>query len=140
MVRLKDEMLEILAIIAKYDVILETGSLSPVEILRMVDVAHQAGVKKILVTHPTPWFCGMTDDQMRQAIQLGAVIEFTWMFYTHSMTYMARKFGWEPQDGRVPVEMLGAAFDQIRALGAENCLLSTDLGTMELPLPVEGLR
>lgn len=137
---IKDAMLEIFSIIAHYDVILETGSLSPIEILKVVEIAKKVGVKKILVTHPTPWFCGMSIHQMQQAIELGAVIEFTWMFYTHSMTYMARKFGWEPKDGRVPVEMIGTAFDQIRALGAKNCLLSTDLGTMELPLPVEGLR
>jgi hypothetical protein len=56
------------------------------------------------------------------------------------MTYMARKFGWEPADGSFSVEPLGNAFDQIRALGAKNCLLSTDLGTLELPLPAEGLR
>ena len=91
---IKAEMRKILDIIAKYDVIYETGSLSPEEILAMVEAAHEAGVNKILVTHPTPWFCGMTIDQMNEAIAKGAVIEFTWMFYSHSMSYMARSYGW----------------------------------------------
>jgi hypothetical protein len=133
-------MLEILDIIAKYDVIYETGSLSPEEILRMVKAARQAGVKKILVTHPQPWFCNMSIDQMAQAIDMGAIIEFTWMFYTHSMSFLARRYGWERPGHEVPNEPVGKAYDQIKALGPEYCILSTDFGTLELPLGVEGLR
>lgn len=137
---IKTEMREILDIIAKYDVIYETGSLSPENILTMVAAARDAGVKKILVTHPTPWFCGMTVAQMQEAIAMGAFIEFTWMFYTHSMSYMARRYGWGRPGHLVPNEPVGAAFDQIRALGAEHCVLSTDFGTLELPIGDEGLR
>jgi hypothetical protein len=137
---IKPGMLEILDTIATYDVIYETGSLSPEEILVMVKAAREAGVNKILVTHPTPWFCGMTMDQMKEAIDMGALIEFTWMFYTHSMSYMARRYGWGRPGHLVPNEPVGDAYDQIKELGAENCVMSTDFGTLELPLGVEGLR
>jgi hypothetical protein len=138
--KLKENMRKILDTIAKYDVLLETGSLGPQENLQMVEAARQAGVKKIVVTHPTPWFCNMSIPEMRQAIDMGAYIEFTWIFYTHSITYMARKYGWSNPSEPTHAENIGTAFDQIRALGAEHCLLSTDFGTLELPLPVEGLR
>lgn len=136
----KSGMRKILDTIAQYNVLLETGSLGPEENLQIVQAAREAGVKKIVVTHPTPWFCGMSIPLMQQAIELGACIEFTWIFYTHSITYMARRYGWERLDEPPPIERVGSAFDQIRALGAQNCLLSTDFGTLELPLPVEGLR
>ncbi len=138
--RIKGEMRKILDTVAQYDVLLETGSLGPEENLQIVEAARDAGVKKIVVTHPTPWFCNMSVPQMRQAIAMGAYIEFTWMFYTHSITYMARKYGWSQKAEPPRPEDVGMAFDQIRALGAEHCLLSTDFGTLELPLPVEGLR
>ena len=81
----------------------------------------------------------MSVDQMKAAVDLGAVIEFTWIFYGHSMSYQSRRYG-GPGAVPPPVEHVGTAFDQIRALGAGNCLLSTDYGTLDLPLPVEGLR
>ena len=30
--------------------------------------------------------------------------------------------------------------EQVRAVGAENCIMATDLGVYTLPSPVEGLR
>lgn len=137
--RLKPEMRRVLEIVAEHDVLFETGSLMPDEILSILTSARDIGVKKLLVTHPQPWFCGMTVDQMKQAVDLGAVIEFTWMFYGHGMSYQTRKYG-GPGAVPPPVENVGTAFDQIRALGAQNCVLSTDYGTLDLPLPVEGLR
>jgi hypothetical protein len=134
----KTEMREILGIVGGHDVLLETGSLSPAEVLSIVEAAGAEGVQKVLVTHPQPWFCGMTIEQMQQAIDLGAVIEFSWNFYTHSASYLARRYGGNEMDPHV--EEVGTAFDQITALGAENCVLSTDFGTLDLPLPVEGLR
>ncbi len=137
----KKEMIEILENIARHDIIYETGSLTPEENIKMVRAARDAGCKKIVVTHPTPYFCGMTMEQAKQCIDMGAYIEFTWMFYSHAMTYMARKYN-QPTTGpdAVRVEWIGDAFDQIRELGAEHCILSTDLGTVEHPYPVEGLR
>jgi hypothetical protein len=102
----------------------------------MVETARSEGVKRILVTHPTPWFCGMSIPDMKRAIELGALIEFTFMFYTHAISYFSRRYGGD----RVQPESIGDAFDQIRAIGADNCVLSTDLGTIESALPVEGLR
>jgi hypothetical protein len=132
----KPEMISILRMIADNDILLETGSLSPTEILTMVETARSEGVKRILVTHPTPWFCGMSIPDMKRAIELGALIEFTFMFYTHAISYFSRRYGGD----RVQPESIGDAFDQIRAIGADNCVLSTDLGTIESALPVEGLR
>ncbi len=132
----KPETISILRMIAEHDILLETGSLSPSEILTIVEAARAEGVNRILVTHPTPWFCGMTIPEMQRAVEMGAFIEFTFMFYTHAVSYFARRYGGD----RSQPESIGDAFDQIRAVGAEHCVLSTDLGTIESALPVEGLR
>ncbi|MCW2529861.1 MAG: hypothetical protein JWM76_4721 [Pseudonocardiales bacterium] len=132
---IKPEMRQILALIAEHDALLETGSLSPAEILIMVEAARDAGIRRILVTHPTPWFCRMSIPDMQKAVAMGAYIEFTFMFYSHAVSYFSRRYG-----GQQSPEPIGDAFDQIRALGAENCVLSTDYGTIESSLPVEGLR
>lgn len=136
---LKPEMSEVLQLIASNDIALETGILSPEDHLRMVAAARDAGVKRILVTHPAPSFCGMSLDDMHRAVAMGALIEFTWIFYTHAMSYFERRY---PDAGPNAhrTESVGTAFDQIRALGPENCVLSTDFGTLELPTPIEGLR
>jgi hypothetical protein len=137
---IKPEMSEVLAIIASHDVIFETGSLAPAEILTMVQAAKEAGITRIVVTHPTPYFCRMSVPDMQKAISMGALIEFTWMFYTHSMSYWAKRY-FTGRPGELPVvEPVGAAFDQIRELGAGNCILDTTFGSLDLPLSVEGLR
>ncbi len=135
--KVKPETTEVLQLIAEHDALLETGSMSPTEILTLVEAARHEGVNRILVTHPTPWFCGMSIPDMQRAIEMGAYIEFTFMFYSHAVSYFARKYG--GGDMKEP-ESIGDAFDQIRALGAEHCVLSTDYGTIESSLPVEGLR
>ncbi|WP_132935549.1 DUF6282 family protein [Mycobacteroides abscessus] len=131
----KPEMQRILALIAEHDILLETGYLAPQENLAMVRAAADAGVRRILVTHPTPWFCGMSVPEMQEAIDLGAYIEFTFIWYTHAVSYYGRRYGGNPRP-----ELIGDAFDQIKALGAQHCVLSTDFGTIESALPVEGLR
>ncbi|UCH24772.1 MAG: hypothetical protein JSV66_12580 [Trueperaceae bacterium] len=77
----------------------------------------------------------------------GALIEFTLAAYTHTTPipkthyYVEREYvsideGMEdaPKGG---VKLVA---EQIEALGAEHCIIATDLGVYTLPSPVEGLR
>ena len=129
--KVKPAAREILRLVADANILVETGSMSPREILTLVEAARSEGVERILVTHPTPWFCGMSVPEMRAAADMGAYIEFTWVFYGHSISYMTRRYG--KGDGTARPEDIGDALDQIQAVGPEHCVLSTDFGTLELP-------
>src|SRR5512139_2669763 len=61
------EIAPILEIIAKNDMILATGHLSPSEGIALIREAKKAGVGKIVVTHPAASFVNYSVDQMREA-------------------------------------------------------------------------
>jgi hypothetical protein len=135
--KLKPEMYRVLELVAQHDILLETGTLAPEEILTMIKEAKQVGVNKIVVTHPSPGFVGMTIEQQVCAADLGAYVEYAWIFYTYHSSFRSRRY---PEYGRLATLEVGSALDEIRAVGAERCILSTDLGQLDQPLPVEGLR
>lgn len=135
--RVKPEMYRVLELIAAHDLLLETGNLSPAEILILVAEAKQVGVNKILVTHPSPGFIGMTVQEQARAADLGAFIEYTWIFYTHHLSFRASR---NPVRGRIPTLDIGSAIEHIRAVDPQRAVLSTDFGQLDQPLPVEGLR
>jgi hypothetical protein len=117
------EMGPILEIIAKNDMILATGHLSPQEGLALIREAKSAGVKKIVVTHPVASFVHYSTDEMRQALSLGA-------------SYLEHVFNdCTPQVAHpLPPSALG---DAIKAVGPENCIMSTDSGQVVNPPPVQ---
>ncbi|MBI4830685.1 MAG: hypothetical protein HY801_03855 [Candidatus Lindowbacteria bacterium] len=121
--RLQPEVEPVLQKIAAGKAILGTGHLSAGEILVLTDAALAAGVEKILITHADMGFVGLTmDDQVRLA-KKGAVLE---------KCYLAMLIA---QDGGGK-----AMAESIQAIGAEHCVLVTDLGQAVLPHPVDGMQ
>jgi hypothetical protein len=121
--RLKAEVEPILQQIAAGKVILGTGHLSAREILVLTDAALAAGVEKILITHADMNFVGLTLEEQVSLASRGAVLE---------KCYLAMLIA---QDGGAKTMA-----ESIKAIGAENCALVTDLGQAVLPHPVEGMR
>jgi predicted TIM-barrel fold metal-dependent hydrolase len=117
------ELGPILEIIAQNGLILATGHLSPVEGLALIREAKNAGVEKIVVTHPAATFVNYSTDQMREALSLGA-------------TYLEHVFNdCTPQVANpIPPSALG---DAIKAVGPEHCIMSTDSGQVVNPPPVK---
>lgn len=118
---LKEEVYDVLDIIAKYDIILATGHVSHEEAFALVKAAKEHGVKKIVATHvdfPTTFY---TVEEQKRLVELGAVME-------HCYTTWAT--------GKVDFEVTK---DQIREIGPENCILATDLGQKTALYPDEGL-
>lgn len=118
---LKKEVLDILDIIARYDMILATGHISHEEAYKLVPEAAKRGVKKIIITHvsfPTTYYS--IEDQ-KMFVSYGAKLE---QCYTTWKTGKA--------DFETIVEM-------IREVGAENCIMGTDLGNTKLCYPDEGI-
>jgi hypothetical protein len=121
--RLVREIAPILEVIAKNDMILATGHLSPAEGISLIREARKAGVKKIVVTHPSASFVNYSLDQMREALAAGA-------------TYLEHVFNdCTPQVADpLPPSALG---DAIKAVGPEHCIMSTDSGQVVNPPPVK---
>lgn len=117
------EIAPILEAIAKNDMILATGHLSPSEGIALIREAKKAGVGKIVVTHPVASFVNYSADQMREALNAGA-------------TYLEHVFNdCTPQVADpLPPSALGEA---IKAIGPEYCIMSTDSGQVVNPPPVK---
>jgi len=113
----------ILKLIARYDAVLGTGHLSPVESLELIRHARKAGVKRIVVTHASESVVDMEPDQQKQAAHMGAMIEHCFFAVTDSCP------------GKIQLETIR---DQIRYVGVSSSILSTDFGQVENPLPIEG--
>jgi len=84
--------------------------------------ARRQGVQHMVVTHAMNPPIQMTIPQMQEAAKLGAFIEFV---------------GSSPVAADAPARYDRFA-EAIGRVGPEFCILSTDLGQMGNPLPVEG--
>jgi hypothetical protein len=112
---------EVIAAIARHDLVLATGHLSRDEIFAVVDAAAEAGVGRIVVTHPEfPSQRISVEDQCALA-ERGALME--------------RAFT-TPYTGKCSWEQVFAAS---RAVGVERTVWSTDLGQVFNPPVEDGL-
>ena len=112
--------LKILDVIREYDVVLATGHLSPEEILVLLDETQKRGLKT-LATHPN-WAC--TLEQQQCMVAKGAFIEFSFLSVMPTLRRLS------------PDSLVS----QIRSIGPENCILTSDFGWPENPPPAEGMR
>jgi hypothetical protein len=118
---LVDAARDVLAVIARHDLVLATGHLSRDEIFALVDGAVEAGVRRIVVTHPEfPSQRLSIEDQLTLADR-GAVME--------------RAFT-TPYTGKCSWEQVFAAS---RAVGPARTVWSTDLGQVLNPPVEDGL-
>lgn len=112
---------EVLEILANQNMILATGHLSHEETFALVKAAKEHKVNKIIVTHvdfPTTFY---TIEEQKALLNYGAIME-------HCYTTFAT--------GKVDFEVTK---DQIKALGADNIIIGTDLGQKTALYPDEGL-
>ena len=116
------EVRQVIGLIAKHNLVLATGHSSAEEGLMLLREARRQGVQRMIVTHAMNPPIAMTVPQMQEAAKLGAFIEFV---------------GSSPvsADAR---ERYDRFADAIRKIGAAFCILSSDLGQMGNPLPVDG--
>ncbi|MBT0768280.1 hypothetical protein KIH74_05060 [Kineosporia sp. J2-2] len=112
---------QVLQVVAKYDMVLATGHLSGAEILATVRAAHDAGVRRIVVTHPEFTSQQVPVPAQRELAGYGALMErcFT-----------------TPHSGKISWDLL---YRHIREVGPENSLLSSDLGQPFNPPVEDGL-
>jgi hypothetical protein len=108
----------VLEMIARHELLLATGHLSRDEIFAVVDAALEEGVRDIVITHPEFPSQDLSVGEQRELAERGALLErcFT-----------------TPHTGKVSWERW---IENIRAVGSEHSVLSTDLGQVKNP-PVE---
>ena len=118
---------ECLNVIAGENLALFSGHLSPAEVLTLFREARTAGVTKMMVTHAMAPWPNMTNDQMREVAALGGLLELAALFNLPTAPLGAT---------RSPAEYAEA----IRAVGAQNIVLSTDLGQAVNPIHPLGFK
>src|SRR5690606_20103345 len=122
--QLLDEVKEILDSIAASDAILSSGHLHVSEIWTLFEEAKKRGVKRLLINHPM-YGLHFTYEDIAQLAALGAVVEQSACLYIDSRFNV-----FSPQELK----------EHILAAGVENSSIGSDLGQVDNPSPVEGMR
>jgi len=128
------ELRKILKSIAKADIILATGHVSPKEALAAVKAAREEGVRKILITHALQSPGEMSLDDIKRCVEMGAFIEHAYLSYLMGPN---AHLGWMRDWRHVSMEMFAQA---IKAVGANHSVLITDLGQYLNPVPADGMK
>jgi len=117
---ISEDACQCLELIAKHDMIMATGHLGRHEIFPLVKKARELGVNRVIITHAEFPSQNLTGDEQSELAQMGAIIEHCFT------TYHTNKAPWE------------AVFANIRQVGIERTMLSTDLGQATNPPVAEG--
>jgi hypothetical protein len=119
--KLKEEVFNILDVIARFNMILATGHLSQKETFALVKAAKDRKVKRIIITHvdfPSTFY---SIEEQKDFIKQGAFVEHCYI---------------TPAYGQVAWEVV---IEQIRAIGPDRIVLTTDLGQATGIFPDEGM-
>jgi hypothetical protein len=112
----------VIAAIAKHNLVMATGHVSPSEALLLLGEGRRQGARHMVVTHAMNPPVLMDIAQMQEAAKEGAFIEFVGGSLTAA-----------DADSR-----LDRYADAIRKVGPQFCILSSDLGQKDNGLPVDG--
>lgn len=121
---LLDEVKQILDCVAEFNAILSSGHLHVSEIFTLFEEAKKRGVKRLLVNHPM-YGLHFTYEDIRQLAEFGALIEQSACLYI---------------DSRFNVFSPEELKEHILAAGVAHSSIGSDLGQVDNPSPVEGMR
>lgn len=113
------ELKDVFELIKEHDAVLGTGHVSPSECFTVVEAARNAGVKKIVVTHPEWWLVGMSvEDQLRLVRDYDVILE----------RCFAQNLGGGKYKSNLPDNL-----EIIREAGYKHVMVDTDGGQVENP-------
>jgi hypothetical protein len=121
---LSPRLISILDSIAEADAALATSHLSAEESKMLVEEALRRGVKRIVVTHVDFSTANLSIEDQVWMAERGALLE---------LCYSCISPAWH-------CSTIDRSVEAIRRVGAENYVLSSDLGQVHNPPPPEGLR
>jgi hypothetical protein len=118
--KLVPEVVQVISIAAKNNLVLETGHSSPAECMLIIQEAKRQGVKHVMVTHALTNQGGpLSIAEIGTAAKMGAYIELVYTALT---------------DAAIQKDV-----DAIRAAGPASVVISSDLGQPSNPLHPDGL-
>ena len=121
--KLSSSAIKVLEAIKENNCVLATGHLAVGETMLLVEKAVEMGITRIIITHPIYQRIGM-DVRMQQAL---AMMDGVYIEHNYAM-YLVDKI------------LIGTIAEQIKAVGAAKCIISSDMGQCNSPSPSEGLR
>ena len=121
--KIRDEVYEILDLISENGIILGTGHISKEEVSKLVKEARGRGVKKVLVTHVDYSVTRLSLEEQIELAEMGAYLEHC-------------AFSCIDSSERLDPKIVAYA---IKKVGAEKCVISSDLGQIDNPDPISGL-
>ena len=119
------EVHAVIALVKRHNVILGTSHLGAEEALKLIRAAREAGCQKVVLTHPffAPPSC--TVAQVKEAVELGAYVEF------------CAGNALSPIPAPIPLEFYTQA---IEACGSKQLIISSDAGHPRKTLAPETIR
>lgn len=119
--KLLPQVYEVLEVAARYRMVVGTGHLSAPEGLAVVRAAREQKVERVVLTHADNPANQYTLEEQRRAVEQGALVE-----HCYFTTYYQR----------TPLDEI---IRQIRGVGCENVILSTDFGQPASPYSDQGM-
>lgn len=116
------EVIDVIKLIKKYRMTLATGHISPRESIKLIKVAHEEGVDKIVVTHPEFPSTNFSIQEQQDLCKFDVYFERCYSMPATSKTT------WDFIER------------EIRATGIEHNIISTDLGQKKSILPIDGMK
>lgn len=116
------EVETIVDLIVQHDAVLATGHISPDESIALIEFAKSRGARRMVVTHASQSVPDMSVEDQRACVAHGAMIEHCFLAVT------------ECCPGTIPLESIA---EQIRAIGINNVILSSDFGQPANGPPIE---
>ena len=114
------ELWDVFKLIKDFDVALGTAHVSPEEAYTVVEAARDAGVKKIIITHPEWWVCDYSiEDQIRLVKDYDVILE--------------RCYAQNMGKGQPYHLNLKENAELIKEVGYEHVMVDTDGGQVENP-------
>jgi hypothetical protein len=123
--KLKDEVHDIVKMVADADAVLASGHMPAPWIIAVFQAAVDAGVRRMVLSHPN-FVIEATPEEVAKIADLGAVVEHSLCMYDEESTF----YQWE----------LDVLLDWLKVVGPDRTQLGSDLGQQNNPLPVESYR
>lgn len=113
----------VLGQVAEHNLVLGTGHLKPEEILGVLDLAADSGVKRMVVNHPLTGVVGATLEEQKEMSRRA--------FLEHCFVACM------PEHDGLDFDRI---VDAVNYVGHRHCILATDFGQKHNPSPIDGMK
>lgn len=124
------EVIRVMEICAEADIVFATGHSSPEESITMARKAREIGVRKFVITHVNSLMWTMKEDQIKQAIELGAFVEYCLLPCFWGAGTSLPDF---------PVMSMDEFASFVR-INPERSFITNDMGQTNIINPIEAMR